>query len=117
SLRRQFVRTAKHRWGSFAMADATTKPLTFGKVLAGALLLSRWARRRFAAESSVGLLLPAAVGGSLANIGLSMAGKVPVNLNFTAGRESTEIAIERCGLETILTSRRFLSKAGIEPRE
>jgi acyl-[acyl-carrier-protein]-phospholipid O-acyltransferase/long-chain-fatty-acid--[acyl-carrier-protein] ligase len=48
---------------------------------------------------------------------MSLAGKVPVNLNFTAGREAMEIAIERCGIKTILTSRRFLSKAGIEELE
>jgi len=117
SLGRQFVRTAKRHWGSFAMADATTKPLTFGKALVGALLLSRWARRRLSGESNVGLLLPATVGGALANIGLSMAGKVPVNLNFTAGRESMMTAIDRCDIKTILTSRKFLAKAGIEPME
>jgi len=61
------------------------------------------------------MLLPASVGGALANLGLSLAGKVPVNLNFTAGRESMTTAIERCDIKTILTSRRFLSKAGIEP--
>ena len=115
SLARQFVRTAKHRWWSFSMADATTKPLTFGRVLVAAMLLSRWARRRLPNESSVGLLLPASVGGALANLGLSLAGKVPVNLNFTAGRESMVIAIEQCEIKTIVTSRRFLSKAGIEP--
>jgi acyl-[acyl-carrier-protein]-phospholipid O-acyltransferase/long-chain-fatty-acid--[acyl-carrier-protein] ligase len=60
------------------------------------------------------LLLPASVGGALANLGLSLAGKVPVNLNFTAGRDSIAAAVERCGIKTILTSRRFLSKAGIE---
>ena len=43
-----------------------------------------------------------------------MSGKVPVNLNFTAGRESMALAIERAGITTILTSRRFLSKAGLE---
>jgi acyl-[acyl-carrier-protein]-phospholipid O-acyltransferase/long-chain-fatty-acid--[acyl-carrier-protein] ligase len=115
SLARQFVRTAKHQWGSFSMADAITKPLTFGRVLVAALLLSRWARRRLADESNVGLLLPASVGGALANLGLTLAGKVPVNLNFTAGRESMATAIERCEITTILTSRLFLSKAGIEP--
>jgi acyl-[acyl-carrier-protein]-phospholipid O-acyltransferase/long-chain-fatty-acid--[acyl-carrier-protein] ligase len=126
SLGRQFVRTAKHHWWSFAMADAITPSLSFGKALAGALLLSRWARRHFSHRSeetgsrplfSVGLLLPATVGGALANIGLSMAGIVPVNLNFTAGREAMITAIDRCGIKTILTSRRFLSKAGIEPLE
>jgi acyl-[acyl-carrier-protein]-phospholipid O-acyltransferase/long-chain-fatty-acid--[acyl-carrier-protein] ligase len=115
SLARQFVRTAKHEWWSFSMADATTKPMTFGRALVAAMLLSRWARGRLANESSIGLLLPASVGGALTNLGLSLAGKVPVNLNFTAGRESMMTAINRCGIKTIITSRRFLSKAGIEP--
>jgi acyl-[acyl-carrier-protein]-phospholipid O-acyltransferase / long-chain-fatty-acid--[acyl-carrier-protein] ligase len=115
SLARQFVRTAKHRWRSFSMADATTKPLTFGRVLVAAMLLSRWARRRLPNESNVALLLPASVGGALANLGLSLAGKVPVNLNFTAGRESMRASIEQCEIRTIVTSRLFLSKAGIEP--
>jgi acyl-[acyl-carrier-protein]-phospholipid O-acyltransferase/long-chain-fatty-acid--[acyl-carrier-protein] ligase len=115
TLARQFVRTAKHYWWSFSMADATTKPLTFGRVLVAAMLLSRWARRRLPDESNVGLLLPASVGGALANLGLSLAGKVAVNLNFTAGRESMATAIALCDIKTIVTSRRFLSKAGIEP--
>jgi acyl-[acyl-carrier-protein]-phospholipid O-acyltransferase/long-chain-fatty-acid--[acyl-carrier-protein] ligase len=116
SLARQFVRTAKQRWGAFAIADATTPaPLTFGRALAGALLLARWARRSLGDERCVGLLLPASVGGALANIGLTIAGKVPVNLNFTAGRESMTAAIERCGITTVVTSKRFLTKAGIEP--
>jgi len=115
ALGRQFVRTAKHQWRSFSMADATTTPMTYGRVLVAALLLSRWVRRRLPNESSVGLLLPASVGGALANLGLSLAGRVPVNLNFTAGREAMTAAIARCGITTILTSRRFLSKAGIEP--
>ena len=113
SLGRQFVRTAKHQWGSFAMADATTRPMTFGRALVGALLLSRWIDRRLGDESNIGLLLPASVGGSLANVAVSLSGKVPVNLNFTAGAESMSMAIERSGIKTIITSRRFLSKAGL----
>src|SRR5262245_58385 len=115
SLGRQFVRTAKHQWGSFAIADATTKPLTFGRALVGALLLSKWVRRHRANESSIGLLLPASAGGALANVAVSLAGRVPVNLNFTAGRDSMAVAVERCGIRTILSSRRFLAKADIEP--
>jgi acyl-[acyl-carrier-protein]-phospholipid O-acyltransferase/long-chain-fatty-acid--[acyl-carrier-protein] ligase len=115
SLGRRFVRTAKQRWGVFSMADVTTRLMTFGRVLVAALLLSRWTRRQFPDESNIGLLLPASVGGALANLGVSISGKVPVNLNFTAGRESMAIAIDRCGIKTILTSRRFLSKAGLEP--
>jgi acyl-[acyl-carrier-protein]-phospholipid O-acyltransferase/long-chain-fatty-acid--[acyl-carrier-protein] ligase len=114
-LGRQFVRTAKHRWGSFCMADSTGQRLSFGRTLVASLLLSRWIRRRARTETHLGLLLPASVGGALANVAASLAGKVPVNLNFTAGREAMQIAISRCGIRTILTSRVFLTKAGLEP--
>jgi acyl-[acyl-carrier-protein]-phospholipid O-acyltransferase/long-chain-fatty-acid--[acyl-carrier-protein] ligase len=113
-LGRQFIRTAKHQWSSFCMADASTTPLTFGRVLVAALLLSRRLRRRTPDESSIGLMLPASVGGALANVAVSLAGRTPVNLNFTAGREAVASAIRQCGIKTIVTSRLFVSKAGIE---
>jgi acyl-[acyl-carrier-protein]-phospholipid O-acyltransferase/long-chain-fatty-acid--[acyl-carrier-protein] ligase len=113
-LGRRFVRTAKRRWWSFCMADSTGQRLTSGRFLVASLLLSRWIRRASANDRHVGVLLPASVGGALANVATSLAGKVPVNLNFTAGREAMASAIERCGITTILTSRLFLSRAGLE---
>ena len=112
-LGRQFVRTGKHQWSAFCMADSTGQHLTFGRALVASLLLSKWMRRQTEGQTHVGLLLPASVGGSLANVAASMAGKVPVNLNFTAGREAMQLAIERCELKTIVTARAFLAKAGI----
>ena len=63
---------------------------------------------------NIGLILPASVGGALANIATLLAGKVPVNLNFTTGREAMDLAIEQSNLHTILTSRTFLAKAKID---
>ena len=115
TLGARFVRTAKRRWSSFCLADSSGRELTFGRALVASLLLSRAIRRVAPRERHLGLLLPASVGGALANIAASMSGKVPVNLNFTAGRDAMAAAIERCGITTILTSRVFLSKAGVEP--
>ena len=95
------------------MADSTGRELTFGEALVGSLLLSRVIRRQVP-ERSVGLLLPGSVGGAIANIAVSIAGQVPVNLNFTAGREAMAAAVARCGIAHIITSRAFLSKASIE---
>jgi len=61
----------------------------------------------------VGILLPASVGGALANIAVLLAGKIPVNLNFTVGPEAMNTAIRQCGINTIITSRLFLSKANV----
>ena len=95
------------------MADSTGRELTFGRALVGSLLLARVIRERVPAGASVGLLLPASVGGALANIAASIAGRTPVNLNYTAGKDAMAAAIDRCGIATTLTSRTFLSKANI----
>jgi acyl-[acyl-carrier-protein]-phospholipid O-acyltransferase/long-chain-fatty-acid--[acyl-carrier-protein] ligase len=115
TLGARFVRTAKQEWSSFCMADSTGRELTYGRALVAGLLLSRAIRRLAPRDTHIGVLFPASVGGALANIGASISGKVPVNLNFTAGRGAMAAAIERSGITTILTSRLFLSKAGLEP--
>ncbi|HEX2229522.1 MAG TPA: AMP-binding protein, partial [Candidatus Binatia bacterium] len=113
-LHAKFIRTAKRHWFSFCMADTTGTDLTYGKTLVGARLMAGWLRSHSPGEAMVGVLLPASVGGALANISVSLAGKVPVNLNFTAGHEAMRHALEQCGIKTVLTSRVFLAKAGLE---
>jgi acyl-[acyl-carrier-protein]-phospholipid O-acyltransferase/long-chain-fatty-acid--[acyl-carrier-protein] ligase len=113
-LHLRFLRTARRRWFSFAMADSTGKELTYGKAVAGSLALARWIRRRCRDQRMVGVMLPASVGGALANIATLMAGKTPVNLNFTAGPEAIALAIEQCQLKTVLTSRLLLAKTKVE---
>ena len=113
-LHTKFIRTAKRRWFSFCLADTTGMQLSFGKVLIGSLLFAHWLQKHCAKESMVGILIPASVGGALANIAVLLAGKIPVNLNFTAGREAMSSSIQQCGIATILTSRVFLSKINID---
>ena len=116
-LHLRFMKTAKRCWFSFAMADSTGKELTYGKALVGSLLLARWIRKKRPEDSMMGILLPASIAGTLANIAVLMAGKVPVNLNFTAGQEAMTSAIQQCGIQTILTSQIFLAKAKLEKME
>jgi acyl-[acyl-carrier-protein]-phospholipid O-acyltransferase/long-chain-fatty-acid--[acyl-carrier-protein] ligase len=112
-LHAKFIRTAKRHWFSFCMADTTGAELSFGKALIGSMLLGHWLRQRATNDSMVGIVLPASAGGALTNIAVLLAGKVPVNLNFTAGQESMNTAIQQCGINTIITSRLFLSKANV----
>ena len=116
-LGRQFIRAAKRRWGSFCIADSGTPALTYGRTLAASLLLSRWIRANAAGQDRLGLLLPSSVGGALANIATALAGRTSVNLNFTAGRDQMAAAVEKCGIKTILTSRKFIAKADLAPMD
>jgi acyl-[acyl-carrier-protein]-phospholipid O-acyltransferase/long-chain-fatty-acid--[acyl-carrier-protein] ligase len=113
----RFVSSARANWRRFAMADSTGRELTYGRALTASVLLARWTRRHCGSAEMVGVLLPASAAGALVNIGVSMAGKVPVNLNFTAGREAMESAAQQCSIRTIVTSKAFVAKAKIEQIE
>ena len=106
-LHLRFLRTARRRWFWFAMADSSGKELSYGQALAGSLALGRRIRTRCRHEQMVGIMLPASVGGVLANIATVLAGKVPVNLNFTSGSEAMASAVDQCQIRTVLTSRTY----------
>lgn len=112
-LHHAFISRAKRRWRGLAMADSTGQRLTYGRTLVGALLLGRLIKAKTAGQDMVGLLLPSSVGGAMANIAALFAGRTPVNLNFTAGADAMAAAREQCGIRTVITSRRFLEKAGL----
>jgi len=117
TLPARFVRLARRHWSKFAMADSTGRELTYGRALTAALLLASEVRRKTDSQKMIGLLLPATVGGALANLGVSLAGKVPVNLNFTGGKEAMAYAAAQCEIRTVITSKVFLAKAKLEAPE
>lgn len=63
--------------------------------------------RRWRAEISdvrVGVILPPGIPGTLANLALVLAGKIPVNLNPTLGREAAASCLDLSGVRTIITA-------------
>ncbi|QWV92944.1 acyl-[ACP]--phospholipid O-acyltransferase [Geomonas oryzisoli] len=105
-----FIRTARQNWGRRAVADTSGKNLSYGRTVTGAVALADKLEGLIGTEEHVGLLLPASAGGVLANLALSMLGRVTVNLNFTASEASLRSAIDQCGIRTVITSRAFLEK-------
>jgi acyl-[acyl-carrier-protein]-phospholipid O-acyltransferase/long-chain-fatty-acid--[acyl-carrier-protein] ligase len=116
SLAARFVRTAKHYWFRRAMTDSTGLTLNHGQTLAAALLIAKEIRSSHSEEKMIGVMLPASTAAGLVNLGIAVSGRIPVNLNFTAGREALDSAVEQCALRTILTSKRFLTKAKMDHR-
>ncbi len=108
TLAQGFVRAARRSWSSVALADSTGRSLSYGETLTAALLMRSWLKSR---AECVGLMFPASVGGAIANLGVTLAGKTAVNLNFTAGEENLRHAVRACGIDTVLSSREFLEKA------
>jgi acyl-[acyl-carrier-protein]-phospholipid O-acyltransferase / long-chain-fatty-acid--[acyl-carrier-protein] ligase len=115
----RFVTVARRNWGRFAMADSTGRELTYGRLLTGSLLVADRLQREQTSQPGerIGIMLPATVAGAMVNIGATLAGRVPVNLNFTAGPEAMASAMDQCGIRLVITSRAFLAKARMEARE
>jgi acyl-[acyl-carrier-protein]-phospholipid O-acyltransferase/long-chain-fatty-acid--[acyl-carrier-protein] ligase len=116
-LHLRFLSTARRNWFRLAIADSSGKQLTYGRALIASLLLARWLRQHPTPNTqhldAVGVLLPACAAGALANIAALFAGKIPVNLNFTAGPEAMDSALRQCNIRLILTSRAFVQKASL----
>ena len=109
-----FLDTARRNWRRFAMADSTGRRVSFGQALIGALLFRRQIVKQWPGEKMIGVLLPPSIPGALLNFGISLAGRVPVNLNYTASKQSMKIAVERSGVKTIITTEKLLTRLGIE---
>jgi acyl-[acyl-carrier-protein]-phospholipid O-acyltransferase/long-chain-fatty-acid--[acyl-carrier-protein] ligase len=110
-LHREFIRQAARRRFRFCMADSRGTELTFGKAIAGIVALTRVLKRRLGAdEKMVGILLPPSVGGSLVNFALLCAGKVPINLNYTASSEVIASCLKQCDIKTIISSPEVLKR-------
>jgi acyl-[acyl-carrier-protein]-phospholipid O-acyltransferase/long-chain-fatty-acid--[acyl-carrier-protein] ligase len=114
TLHRAFLATAKRHPLRFAMADTRVKRLRFGDALAGTIFLARRLRKHWHGQRMVGILLPPSAGGAMVNFAALLAGKVPVNLNYTASNEVLESCARQCELETVVTSKAFLERVTLQ---
>jgi len=110
----RFAAMARRRWWAPCLSDTMGRRLNRGRTLTGGIVLARWMRRHVPDERMLGVLLPSSVGAALVNLGATLAGRVPVNLNFTVGRDALDHAVAQCGIRTVVTSKVFLKKAGLE---
>ena len=116
SLPRAFVIQARARWSGEAMADSTGASLTYGKTLIRALVLGRVLARTWGPAEHVGLLVPPTVPAAVANLAVSLWGKVPVNLNYSASQSLVDASVDQCGITHVLTSAKVLDRFKITPK-
>ena len=82
---------------------AGRKSLKSGIILSLGLLMAKEFRKRVDGER-VGIVLPPGIGGTIANLGVLFAGKIPVNLNFTAGKAAIESSYRKGEIDTVITA-------------
>jgi acyl-[acyl-carrier-protein]-phospholipid O-acyltransferase / long-chain-fatty-acid--[acyl-carrier-protein] ligase len=109
-LAEECVRGLKRRRFTTAVIDGTdhTK-LSRAKLLGAAAALSRHLRKEFSDER-IAIVLPASKGSMLANLAVTLANKVPVDLNFTMGRAANESCCRRANLRVVISATQFMER-------
>ena len=113
SLGHELIRAARENWDLPVVTDSAGKSLTCGALLIGALDFAASIKKTAKGRENIGLFFPPSAAGALANFAVTLAGKVAVNLNFSAAPAAFASAIAQCEITTIVTSRAFLEKPGL----
>jgi acyl-[acyl-carrier-protein]-phospholipid O-acyltransferase/long-chain-fatty-acid--[acyl-carrier-protein] ligase len=116
SLPGAFVHQARSVWSRAAMSDSTGASLTYGQTLVRSFVLGRVLAREWGSANHVGLMVPPTVPAAVANLAVSLWGKIPVNLNYTASQEVVDSSIDQCAITHVLTSAKVLDRFKITPK-
>ncbi|WP_255326460.1 acyl-[ACP]--phospholipid O-acyltransferase [Sphingobium sp. EM0848] len=99
-----------HGRGAAVVEDVKREPLSYGRLVTGALVLGRALGRSTRQGEAVGVLLPNVAGVAVAFFALQAGGRVPAMLNFTAGLANLKAACTAAQIRTIITARAFVEQ-------
>ncbi|MEN8725969.1 MAG: AMP-binding protein [Lentimonas sp.] len=93
------------RPGRVLIVDRTLqrREMKSGVLLAASWLLSK-RLKTWTEKPRVGIIFPPGLGGYIANLAVVLAGKVPVNLNFTLGHTSAEACMRKADIDCIVSA-------------
>ena len=110
SLAVAILKGLKKNASSHHLFDGTDDTeLSFDKLLGAAIAFSRELKTA-TRKKRVGIILPPGKAGMIANLAVLLAGKVPVNLNFTASHEAVRSSIRQADLDRFITADPFVRK-------
>src|SRR6058998_1900665 len=109
-LAEECVRGLKRRPFATAVIDGIDhSQLSRSKLLGAAAALSRYLRKEFSDER-IAIVLPASKASMVANLAVTLANKVPVDLNFTMGRAANESCCRRANLRVAISATPFMER-------
>ena len=103
-----FLKICDEMAESIACGDNFTKFMTYREMKRGAIILAR--KFMQLPDKHIAILLPSSVKCYIIILGILLAGKIPVILNWTAGSRFLHFSRNLLGLKTILSSIQFLEK-------
>ena len=99
----------RHPFATAVIDGIDHSELSRAKLLGAAAAFSRYLRKQFPDER-IAIVLPASKGSMLANLAVTLANKVPVDLNFTMGRSANESCCQRANLRVAISATPFIER-------
>lgn len=108
----RFIEQCRSAGKRIKVADSMNAELSGKDLLLRSLIAKRVLEREAfgADEKNIGIFLPPSVGGTIANMAVSLSRRVACNLNYTLSDETLNYCVKAAGIKHILTSRMFLLK-------
>lgn len=110
-LAQDIVRGLSNKAGQVALIDRTQqrRPFSGGVLWALSHLFAQELKKKVSSKR-VAIVLPPGVGATVANTACLLADKIPVNLNFTLGREQIVSCLSRAEVDGVITAKAFQEK-------
>ncbi len=105
-----WLKMAKSQGEKLSVADATGSSLSNHRLIAVVRTFADQIDEISKDEQNIGIIMPSSVGGVIINLATFMLGKSVVNLNYTANYTSLNGAIKKANIQTIYTSKQFITK-------
>ena len=115
-----FLAQARRHPNRAAVADQISGVLTYRDVVGRIMLLKPLIEELAGDSDRIGIMMPASVSATVLTLAAQFAGKTPVMINFTAGKNGVTEAIKTSGITKIITSQTLLEKlktSGLEMTE
>ena len=112
TLGQRFLKMVKKSPFAPAVSDSLGLRLSRWKLLVAAYCFAKKfdTERAKTDPEKVAIVLPSCVPGAIANVAMTLMGKVSVNLNFTLGLSELQLLVDRAGVKRIISSNSFLKK-------
>lgn len=115
SLGRAFLDMHKKMGDKPCLVDSTGAKLTYRETLLRTMVLAQALKKQLGDEKFIGIYLPPCAPAAIVNFAVTLLGKVPVNLNYTVGKEVLNSCVELAEIKTTITSEKALLKFPARP--
>jgi len=104
-----WIQNLKNSQNGTVIADSTGVEMNKTK-FAVAVFLFASKLKPLLKEQNIGLILPSATAGLIANMAVLSLGKTVVNLNYSSGEKSLKSALNTADIKTVITSEQFIKR-------